>query len=235
MTALLQLGDVRIEMVRKPIRNLHLSVYPPDGRVRISAPERATVEAVRLFAIKRLGWIRRQQKKLRTQERESPREYLPRESHYVWGRRHLLIVIERDSAPAIELTPRRLRLHIRPGTEPQRRGELLESWYREQLRLALPPLLGAWEKRLGVHPNHIYVQRMKTRWGGCNHASRNLRLNTELAKKPIECLEYILVHELAHLREPTHNAHFMALLDQWMPQWRERRNLLNRLPVRYED
>lgn len=159
----MQLGDVRIELVRKAIRNLHLSVYPPSGRVRIAAPERATDESIRLFAIAKLGWIKRQQGKLRTQERESRREYVERESHYVWGRRYLLHVVERDSPPAIELTPRRLVLGVRPGTSREQRKQLVEAWYRRQLRMAAPPLIEKWQKALRVRPHQVFIQRMKTR------------------------------------------------------------------------
>jgi len=231
MTRYMQLGDVRIELVRKPIRNLHLSVYPPIGRVRIAAPERATDESIRLFAITKLGWIKRQQGKLRMQERESPHEYIERESHYVWGRRYLLRVIERDSPPLIELTPRRLVLGVRPGASREHRRQVMEAWYRRQMRSALPPLIEKWQKVLRVRPNHVFIQRMKTRWGGSNPDTKNIRLNTELARKPAECLEYILVHELTHLRVPRHDAVFVALLDRNLPNWRETRDRLNRLPI----
>ncbi|HXE66831.1 MAG TPA: SprT family zinc-dependent metalloprotease [Rhodanobacteraceae bacterium] len=227
----MQLGDVRIELVRKPIRNLHLSVYPPIGRVRIAAPERATDESIRLFAISKIGWIKRQQGKLRTQERESPRQYIERESHYVWGRRYLLRVIERDAPPRIELTPRRLVLGIRPGTSREHRRQVMEAWYRRQLRVAVPPLVEKWQKTLRVQTNRVFIQRMKTRWGGSNPETKNIRLNTDLAKKPVECLEYIVLHEITHLRVPRHDAAFVALLDRSLPNWRESRDRLNRLPI----
>jgi predicted metal-dependent hydrolase len=231
MARYVQLGDVLIEIARKPIRNLHLSVYPPTGRVRIAAPERATDESIRLFAIAKLGWIKRQQGKLRVQERESPREYVERESHYVWGRRYLLHVIERDAPPRVDRAPRRLVLAVRPGASREHRKQVMESWYRRQLRVAVPPLVEKWQKALRVQPNRVFIQRMKTRWGGSNPATGNIRLNTDLAKKPIECLEYILLHEIAHLRVPRHDAAFVALLDRNLPNWRETRDRLNRLPI----
>jgi predicted metal-dependent hydrolase len=231
MIRYVQLDDVRIEIARKPIRNLHLSVYPPTGRVRIAAPERATDESIRLFAISKIGWIRRQQGKLRTQERELPCEYIGRESHYVWGRRYLLRVIERDSPPRIELTPRRLVLGVRPGATQEHRKQVMETWYRRQLRAALPPIIEKWQETLSVRVNQVFIQRMKTRWGGSNPATGNIRLNTDLAKKPVECLEYILLHEIAHLRVPKHDASFMSLLDRNLPNWRETRDRLNRLPI----
>ena len=235
MAASLQLGDLAVEVVHKDIKNVHLSVHPPTGRVRIAAPRHLSVDAIRAFAIGKLGWLRRQQKKLEEQDRETPREYLDRESHYVWGRRCLLAVVERDAPPCAEWRHHRLTLSVRPGTAATRRAEVLEAWYREQLRAATQPVMAQWERRLGVRVERLFVQRMKTRWGSCNPAARTIRLNTDLAKKPRECLEYILVHELVHLLEPTHNARVVALIDQSLPGWPHRRELLNRLPVRHED
>lgn len=234
MSSRLQLGDLRVDVVRKNIKNIHLGVYPPLGAVRIAAPEWMELDVIRLFAINKLGWIKRQQKKLLAQARETPREYLERESHYVWGRRYLLHLVEKDAAPAIELKHRRLRMQVRPGTDAARRGVLLEDWYRASIKHAVPALLAKWEPMVGRRVARVYVQRMKTKWGSCNPVARNIRLNTELAKKPPECLEYIVVHELMHLREPTHNDHFVALMSRLMPRWRDCRDLLNRLPVRNE-
>lgn len=235
MAAGFQLGDIHVDVVRKDIKNVHLSVYPPSGAVRIAAPEWMTMDAIRLFAINKLGWIKRQQHKLRGQPRETPREYIERESHYVWGRRYLLHVVEKDAAPRIELKPRRLELQVRPGTDATRRDQLLADWYRAAVKQALPALLDQWERRLGVRANRIYVQRMKTKWGSCNPVARNIRLNTELAKKPPACLEYILVHELVHLKHPTHDANFQGLMTRLLPHWRDCRDMLNELPVRSED
>jgi len=229
-----ELGDITVDVVLKDIKNVHLSVHPPEGRVRISAPKRMSLDTLRVFAISKLAWIQQQQAKLREQERETPRDYVDRESHYVWGKRYLLTVDERDAPPGIELQHHRMRLRVRPGTGEAKRQALVEAWYREQLKAAVPPLLAEWQPRLGVAVERWFVQRMKTRWGSCNHRARTIRLNTELAKKPAECLEYIVVHELVHLLEPTHNARFVALMDQCMPQWRFHREALNRLPVRQE-
>ncbi|MDR3525589.1 MAG: SprT family zinc-dependent metalloprotease [Acetobacteraceae bacterium] len=230
----LELGDISVEVVRKDIKNVHLSVYPPAGRVRIAAPLHMTVDTIRLFAISKLGWIKQQQSKLRAQEREAPREYLDRESHYVWGKRYLLTVVEADAAPSVELKHRRLVLRVRPGTGPEARQAVLDGWYRERVKEAVQPLIAKWEPLLGVTVNRVFVQRMRTKWGSCSHAARNIRLNTDLAKKPRECLEYIVVHEMVHLLEPTHNARFVALMDRLMPKWQFEREQLNRLPVRHE-
>ena len=234
MVTRLDLGSISVDVVRKGIKNIHLGVYPPTGKVRISAPAWMELDAIRLFAINKLAWIRQQQKKMRAQMRETPREYLERESHYVWGQRYLLRIVERDVPPSIELTHRRLKLQVRPGTDAAKREALLADWYRAQLKRAVPALLAKWEPIISVRVERLFVQHMKTKWGSCNATARNIRLNTELAKKPPECLEYIVVHELVHLLEPTHNAHFVALMDRWMPHWRDRRDLLNQLPVRNE-
>ena len=230
----LELGDIAVDVELKDIKNVHLSVYPPSGRVRISAPERMTMETIRVFAISRLGWIKQQQSKLRDQERETPREYVDRESHYVWGKRYLLSVTESAQPPAIELRHSRILLRVRPGTGQHRRQALVAEWYRGQIKAAVPPLISRWEPRIGVQLVRFFVQQMKTKWGSCNHQARTIRLNTELAKKPPECLEYIVLHEMVHLLEPTHNARFVALMDRFMPNWQFHRQVLNRLPVRRE-
>lgn len=232
--AQVQLGNIAVDVTLKDIKNVHLSVYPPNGRVRIAAPMRMSLDTIRIFAISKLGWIKQQQKKLREQERETPREYLNRESHYLWGKRYLLSVREENGGTSIELRPRRIVLRMRPGTSEEKKQALFEEWYREQLRAAVLPLLAKWQPLMGVTVNRVFVQRMKTKWGSCNSTARHIRLNTELAKKPSECLEYIVVHELAHLIEPTHTRRFIALMDRFMPRWQFYRQVLNRLPVRHE-
>ncbi len=231
----IKLGDLTVEVVLKDIKNIHLSVYPPAGRVRISAPARMNLDAIRIFAISKLGWIKRQQQKFRGQERESPREYLDRESHYVWGRRYLLKISEAAAAPSVELGHSQMLLHVRPGSDRAKKHDIVEEWYRRQLRQAALPLIAKWERLMGVAVAQLFIQRMKTRWGSCNPAARNIRLNTDLAKKPPECLEYIIIHELAHLLEPTHNARFTALMDRFMPGWQFHRDQLNQLPIGRED
>ncbi len=231
----IQLGDIPVDVVLKDIQNVHLSVHPPTGRVRIAAPRRMNLDTIRVYAISKLDWIQRQQRRLREQERETPRDYTDRESHHVWGKRYLLSVVESDEPPAIELEHRRMLLRVRPGTDREKRRTIVERWYREQLKEAVPALLARWQPRLGVRAERFFVQRMKTRWGSCNPRAGNIRLNTELAKKPAECLEYIVVHELVHLLEPTHNERFVALMDRFMPHWRSHRDQLNRFPVSHEN
>jgi predicted metal-dependent hydrolase len=229
-----EIAGIGVDVVFKNIKNIHLSVNPPSGAVRIAAPERMKLDTIRVFAVSKLGWIKRQQRKFQEQERETPREFLERESHYVWGNRYLLKVMEADRAPSVELKHRRLVLHIRPGANEAARQAIIDAWYRGLIKEAVRPMIAKWEPILKVAVNQVFVQRMKTKWGSCAAASRNLRLNTDLAKKPIDCLEYIVVHEMAHLLEPTHNARFIALMDTFMPNWQFQRELLNKLPVRQE-
>jgi predicted metal-dependent hydrolase len=235
MTTTIELGNIAVDVVLKDIKNVHLSVYPPAGKVRISAPARMNIDTIRLFAISKLSWIKEQQRKLREQERETPREFIGRESHYIWGKRHLLTITEADRPPSIELKHNRLLLHMRPGSDGAKRQQLIEEWYRQQVKGATGDLIAKWEPRIGVTVAGFYVQRMKTRWGSCNSLARTIRLNTDLARKPRECLEYIVVHEMIHILEPTHNEVFQAYMKQFMPDWEHRRQVLNRLPVRHED
>jgi predicted metal-dependent hydrolase len=235
MVTQLKLGDIAVDVVLKDIKNVHLSVYPPYGRVRISAPRRLSMNTIRVFAISKLTWIKQQQKKLREQERETPREYLDRESHYVWGRRYLLKVVEAPGEPRIEMKNNRMILRGAPQTSEQAKQEIVSGWYREQIKAAVPELIAKWERLMEVQVNRVFVRKMKTKWGSCNPRARSIRLNTDLAKKPRECLEYIVVHEMVHLLEPTHNDRFISLMDRFMPQWRLRREQLNRLPVRHEE
>ncbi len=235
MTTQLLVGDLVVDVELKGIKNVHLSVHPPTGRVSISAPARMSVETIRLFAISRLEWIRRQQAALREQERETPREYLDRESHYVWGTRHLLRVVESGGRPSVDVKHNHLVLKVRPGTEPATKEAAIAQWYRDQIKAAVPNLIAEWAPRLGVDVKRFYVQQMKTKWGSCNTRAQTIRLNTELAKKPKECLEYVIVHEMIHVLEPTHNSRFVALMDRFIPQWQHTRQRLNRLPIRHAD
>jgi predicted metal-dependent hydrolase len=231
------IGRFRIDVIQKNIKNVHLSVHPPMGKISVSAPAYMELDTIRLFAISKLDWIKSKQKRILAQEREAPREYLNRESHYVWGKRYLLALREADIASSIELKHRTLIITLRTtavSSAEARRHVLLECWYRQQIRLALPALIAKWEPLIGVKAQRIFVQRMKTKWGSCNPASGSIRLNTDLAKKPPQCLEYIVVHELVHLIEPTHNARFLALMERFMPNWKHLKDELNRLPVRHE-
>jgi predicted metal-dependent hydrolase len=234
MVTQLKLGDLAVDVVLKDIKNVHLSVHPPTGRVRIAAPPRTSLDTLRVFAISKLGWIKRQQKKLREQERETPREYLDRESHYVWGKRYLLKVVEEAAAPKVELKHSTMIVRVRLGTNDEAKEAIVARWYREQIKAAVPALLAKWEPMVGVTVGHVFVQKMKTKWGSCNAGTRSVRLNTDLAKKPVQCLEYIVVHELVHLLERRHNDRFTALMDRYLSHWRQFRKLLNTAPLGHE-
>ena len=227
----INIGGISMDVEFKDIKNVHLSVYPPTGRVRIAAPTRMNLDTIRLYAIAKLPWIKKQQTKLQGQQRETPREYLDRESHYVWGRRYLLKVIEADQVPSVELKHNQIVLTVRPDAVSEKKEDVVAAWYREQLRIVMSPLIEKWEAVIGVKSDRIFVQRMKTKWGSCNPHIHSIRLNSELAKKSPECLEYVIVHELVHLLEPTHNQRFVALMDKFMPQWRQFRDELNRQPL----
>jgi len=230
----LEIGDIVMDVVLKDIKNIHLSVHPPQGRVRISAPSRTDIDTIRVFAISKLGWIKQQQRKLQEQERETPREYLERESHYIWGKRYLLKLLERDESPSIELKHNQMFLRVRPGTDEKKREAIVDAWYRKELRKAVRPLIAKWEPIIGVKVEELYVQHMRTKWGSCNPRAHNIRINTELAKKPREYLEYIVVHEMVHILEPIHNDRFMSLMNQFMPKWQYFKEMLNQLPLKHE-
>lgn len=224
-----------VEIVRKAIKNLHLGVYPPNGRVRVAAPVMIHDEAVRLAVISRLGWIKRQRKRFHSQERQSAREYVSRESHYFLGRRYLLNVIEHDGPSQVSSRGNKiLELRVSKGASRHRREQILLAWYRKNLKALILPLIEKWKAKIGVKVESWGVRRMKTKWGSCNSADRRIWLNLELAKKPIHCLEYILVHEMVHLMERKHNDRYIALLDQFLPSWRQRRDELNHAPLSHE-
>jgi predicted metal-dependent hydrolase len=233
MVKQIQLGDIAVDVVQRDIKNIHLSVYPPTGKVRISVPLRMDIDTVRVFAVTNLGWIKSQQKKLLEQARETRREYLDRESHYLWGKRYLLKVVEKDAAPVVELKHNKMLFQIRPATTDERKQDILDAWYREKIKEVVPALIAKWEPLMGVKVEKFFVQKMKTMWGSCSPASKSIRLNTDLTRKPPECLEYIVVHEMTHLLEPTHKARFISLMDQFMPKWRFYKDELNKLPVRH--
>jgi len=234
MPELIQLGGISVEVFRKKIKNIHLSVNPPEGHVRISCPSRYTLEKVRSYALTKLVWIKQQQRKLKEQSRESPHQYSDKESHYLWGKRYLLKVVETDGASKVELKAHKLILHLRPGASLERRAEIVEEWYRERLKSAIVRLITKWEPIIGVKVQGFFVQRMKTKWGSCSSSRQTIRLNSELARKPRACLEYLVVHEMIHILEPSHNARFRTLLDKHLPSWQNRKKTLNSLPVRHE-
>lgn len=235
MTEIIRIGDISIVVTRKNIKHAHLSVHPPDGRVTLSAPAHTRLEVARAFAITKLGWIRRQQEKLRKQVRETRREFVTRESHYLWGRRHLLKVIERDTKPFVTVDHKRITLTVRPGSDYAKRASVIHQWHKTLLHDLIPEMIGTWEKKLGVRVKAYFLQRMKTKWGSCNYKTGHIRLNTELVKKPKDLIEYVVVHEMLHMIESSHNDRFIALIAEHFPAWKELRAELNELPLTAED
>jgi predicted metal-dependent hydrolase len=231
----IRISGLPVHILRKPIKNLHLGVYPPHGRVRVAAPFRMSDNAVRLAVISRLGWIKKQRTRFQSQERQFARKYVSRESHYYLGRRYLMNVVEHDGPPGIALRNKGvLEFHVTTGITRVRRERLLRDWYRTQLKSLIPSMIEKWEAVTGVKVATWGVKKMKTKWGSCNNSERRIWFNLELAKKPIQCLEYIAVHEMVHLLERRHNDRFTELLDKFMPTWRLHRDELNRAPLSHE-
>lgn len=235
MTEVIQIGDISITVKRKDIKNVHLSVHPPEGRVTLSAPTETRHEVARAYAITKLSWIREQQERLLSQDRETPREFIERESHYLWGRRHLLTVIERDTKPCVTVNHKRITLSVRLGSDHAKRASIIHEWHMSLLHEFIPTLISKWEPKLGVQVTAYFLQRMKTKWGSCNHEAGHIRLNTELVKKPKDLIEYVVVHEMLHLTDPTHSDRFISLLTTHFPTWREARAELNELPLTAEE
>lgn len=231
MFATIELGDLSIQVTKKDVKNVHLSVHPPDGRVTLVAPTNTRLDVARAYAISRLGWIREQQEKLKNQSRETIRRFTERESHYLWGRRHLLTVVRGDTKPSVALDHKRIILTVRSGSNDEKRAEIIHEWHKSLLHKIVPYLIRKWEPKLKVKVNGYFLQRMKTKWGSCNHRAGHIRLNTELVKKPKDLLEYVIVHEMLHFIEPTHSNEYVALLDKHYPSWREARIELNELPL----
>ncbi|MBU3968042.1 MAG: M48 family metallopeptidase [Euryarchaeota archaeon] len=227
-------GNISIDVVRKDIKNLHLGVYPPKGRVRIATPLKIDDEAVRLFAISKLAWIKKQKLKFETQERQLERRFVSGESHYYRGRRYLLNVIYHKAAPRVEIRKNNIDLYVREGSASDQREKVLTEWYRGQLKEQIPALIDKWQKIIGVEVKDWGIKRMKTKWGTCTFAQRRIWLNLELVKKPQHCLEYIIMHEMVHLLERKHNDRFAVYMDKYLPKWHFYKDELNRSMLRHE-
>ncbi len=228
---LIELGDITVEVVKKNIKHIHLRVYPPNGAVRISAPLRMGLDRIQIFADSKLDWIRTQQARLRNDVPETSQVYVDREHHYLWGKPHLLKVVAVDTAPQLKLRDDCLLLQVSPLTTTAQKCEIVDRFYRQQIEAALPPLISKWELLMDVQTKNVTVRKMKTKWGSCTPTLATIRFNSELAKKPPACLEYVVVHELAHLIEPSHNHRFTALMDRFLPRWKFDRSELNRLAI----
>jgi predicted metal-dependent hydrolase len=234
-SAYLTVAGIDVDVVYKDIKHLHIGVYPPLGRVRVAAPQRLDDERVRLAVIERLPWIKKQRKQLQDAQRQSEREMVTGESHYVWGVRYRLKVVERPGRAHVEIDGERLMLYTAEDSGAEQRHALLDHWYRQQLRGAIPDLIAKWEPVLDVSVPRWSIRRMKTKWGLCNRESHHIWFNVELAKKHPDCLEYILVHEMTHYLERNHGERFTTLMDDFLPDWRARRDQLNESPLAHEE
>lgn len=234
-SCMLQVGSVEALVIRKPIKNLHLSVLPPLGKVRISAPIHMKDDAIRSLLAVRLGWIAKQKTKFQGQERQTPRQYISGETHYFLGRPYRFEVVYEDKPARVELRGKnKIILHVRPQTVFVKREEIMTEWYRKELRKIAVKLLVAWQNKIGVQATGWGIKRMKTRWGTCNQKAGRIWLNLELAKKPVGCIEYIVVHELLHLIEKKHNERFADLMTKHLPKWRSEKEELNRFILSHE-
>jgi predicted metal-dependent hydrolase len=232
----ISISNFKIDVVRKNIKNIHLAVYPPTGRVRIAAPLKVNDDAIRLFAISKLSWIKRYQRKFEGQERIGPREYKNRESHYFQGKRYLLNIIEADEPPRVIIKNKTyIDLYLRPGTLVEKRHGIITEWYRVELKKQIPAMIEKWEKVLNIEVNEWKLKQMKTKWGSCNIEKKRIWINLELAKKPDCCLEYIIVHEMVHLMERLHNERFLYYMDKYLPNWKQLKTQLCKLPVSHAD
>lgn len=229
-------SDIPVEIVRKKIKNIHLGVYPPEGSVRVSVPQHITNENVRLAIVSRLPWIKKRQAEFKKQPRQTKREYVSGESHYYQGRRYILDVAERYGKHVLSLKNNaKMILYVSPGTAKENRALVVNTWYRQQLKIQIPQLLAKWQPIVGKEVSDWGIKKMKTKWGSCNITDRRIWINLELAKKPPECLEYVVVHELVHLHERLHNDNFRCLMDKFLPNWRQSRDLLKSEPLAHED
>lgn len=230
----IQVLNLTIDVVKKDIKNMHLAVYPPTGRIRIASPKDLNDEAIRLFAISKIRWIKKHQKNFYEQLRETPREYITGESHYFDGKRYLLRVIERYGKHELKIKSKSyLELYVSPIATIEAKEKVFNEWYRDHLKQILPDIIRNWEEKTSLNCEYWDIKKMRTRWGSCNVEKRKILLNLELAKKPRHCLEYVIVHELMHFYERNHNDNFKALLDKFMPNWRTYKRDLNELPVGY--
>jgi len=229
------LGDLKIDVTYKDIKNVHLSVYPPSGKVRISAPLRLELDTIRIYAISKLSWIRKQQTKLNEQAREPARDYVSRESHYYLGKRYLLKILEIESSPKIILKHSTIEMQIRPGTSTEKREAILDEWYRQRMKEIVPTIIHTWEKTLNVNVKAFGIKKMKTKWGSCNRKAGRIWLNLELAKKPRSCIEYVVIHEMVHLLERKHGEKFTFHMDNFLPMWKSLKEELNRSPLSHQE
>lgn len=222
-----KISGINVELQKKNIKNLHLSVLPPDGRVRVSAPMHLSDESIAMFVRTKLCWIKKQQEKFINQPRQCEREYVSGETLYVFGQQYFLRVEYSYKGNSLVLEGNEAILTVRKESTAKQREAFVNEWYRSLLKEKIEQYLPKWEKITGLYCDSWQTKNMTTRWGTCNTNTRKIWLNLQLAKKPIECLEYVLLHELAHLKVRNHSKDFVAIMDQYMPYWRDVKQRLN--------
>jgi hypothetical protein len=226
----IKVGEIRVRVERKDIKNIHLSVHPPDGKVKLSVPKTTKEDTIRLFLISKITWIKKQQKKFDNQARQSPREYISGESHYFFGKRYRLNVYETNKKQRVEIKNNSyIDLYVRPNSTVEKREDVMKEWYREELKKVIPEYINKWEKTMDIQLNFWGVKQMKTKWGSCNADRKRIWVNLELAKKNPRCLEYVIVHEMVHLKERKHSDRFKKLMDKYLPNWRAVKRELNEI------
>ena len=233
--AQVEIGSLSLQLHRKAIKNLHICVMPPDGQIRVSAPTEMTDTAIRMAVINRIPWIKQQQRRFAAQPRQSDREMVSGECHYLWGKRYRLNLVERAGRHEVKVSGGKIHLFVNPGTSVENRALVLTEFYRAQLKVEVEKLIPRCQSQIKVEVADWGIKKMKTKWGSCNIAAKRIWLNLELAKKPPECLEYILVHELVHLLARKHDHTFRTHMDKQLPNWQETRDLLNKMPLAFHD
>ncbi len=223
----IEVSGIPIEIIKKNIKNIHLSVLPPDGKVRVSAPTTVSDESLEMFVRTKIGWIRKQQEKFENQPRQSERQYVSGETLYLWGKQYFLQVEYSYKGNSLMLDGDKAILTVRKESTVKQRENFVNEWYRERLKSEIERLLPKWETITGLKCSSWQTKYMTTRWGTCNTQTRKIWLNLQLAKKPVECLEYVILHELAHTKVKNHGADFIAIMDKYMPYWRETKKKLN--------
>ncbi|WP_353096182.1 SprT family zinc-dependent metalloprotease [Tissierella praeacuta] len=227
------INDIEIEVTKKNIKNVYLSVHSPNGQVRISAPKKMTDDDLRLFVVSKISWIKKQQEKFENQEEILEKEYISDESHYYFGKQYLLNVIyQKNNKSKVEIRSKKyIDLYVKEGSNKAKRESIIKEWYRSELKEIIPLMIDKWERIMELQVEEWGVKKMKTRWGTCNPKAKRIWINLELAKKPYYCLEYIIVHEMAHLLERGHGEKFKAVMDRYYPNWRNVKKELNGLRI----
>jgi predicted metal-dependent hydrolase len=224
---IIEINGLEVELQRKKIKNMYLRVLPPNGRILITAPLRMSEGEIKSFALSKMDWILTQYHKVRQREENHEIAYESGDRILLWGQEYILSVIEAVGRPHLYLENSTLKLYIRRESTKEQRKQVIDAWYRELLAAKIPPIMAKWESIIGVTSSGFSIRDMKTRWGTCNIRTKKICFNLRLVKKMPKCLEYVVVHELVHLLEKSHNHVFKGYMDHFLPEWRRIRKELN--------